>query len=74
MVDYASWVNSPVSQAARQPAVPVSAFYTWRDFQQARLWEHMGIMNAGEYDQTSPSVILDQITRGPGLLGTAKHP
>jgi len=74
VVDYASWVNSPVSQAARQPAVPVSAFYTWRDFQQARLWEHMGIMNAGEYDQTSPSVILDQIARGPGLLGTAKHP
>lgn len=58
---YVDWVDSPAQQAARQPAVPVEGYYTWRDFQLARLRARQGSMTAGEYDTLSPAQIAAQI-------------
>ena len=74
VASYARWVQSPEAVQARQPGVPVSGFYTWRDFQLARLRAHQGIMPAGEYDQLSPAAIAAQLAGLPDLAaaGTSK--
>lgn len=61
VVSYAQWVDSPAAIQARQPAVPTSAFYTWRDVQIARLKAGLGIMATGEYDGLRPEALAAQL-------------
>jgi len=71
---YVEWVDSPASQTARQPAVPSEQFYTWRDFQLARLRANLGSMTAGEYDTLPPSAIAAQIFGLPTPVPTKPTP
>ncbi|HEV7213939.1 MAG TPA: glycosyltransferase family 39 protein, partial [Chloroflexota bacterium] len=67
VVTYVRWVNSPGAIQARQPGVPVTAFYTWRDFQLARLNADLGVMATSEYDGMRPEVIAAQIAGVAGV-------
>lgn len=64
---YVRWVDAPTTIAARQPGVPVGGFYTWRDFQLARLRAHQGVMPASEYDTLDPAAIAAEIAGVPDL-------
>jgi hypothetical protein len=68
VVIYVRWINSPGAIQARQPAVPATAFYTWRDFQLARLKAGMGVMSTSEYDGLRPEAIASQIA---GIVGVS---
>ena len=61
VVTYVLWIDSPVAIQARQPGVPVTGFYTWRDFQMARLKAGLNVMPASEYDGLRPEVIAAQL-------------
>jgi hypothetical protein len=74
---YVSWVDSPAGVLARQPAVAVSGFYTWRDFQIARLKANVGILPPSQYDKLSLEAVAAQIagvagfSPPAGTIGTA---